>query len=349
MNTLSEVIKKKGTISIEKFIEFCLYNKNGYYINSDIIGKKGDFVTAPEISQLFGEIIGIVILDYWQKNNKKKFNLIELGPGKGTLISDILRITENFKGFRNSLDIKLIEINAKLIKNQKTNLLKINSNLNDIKWYKEFNISSKKPVLIIANEFFDCFPIRQFYKKNEKWYEKMVKYNIFDNCFQFKDSKIIDAKTINIINSYKPNNILEISKSRESYFTKICKHIKLVGGQMIIIDYGYLEKSKNFTLQSLCNNKKANLLDNIGLQDITSLVDFKKFIQISKLCKLHVKEYTTQREFLIKNGIYQRAKKICEKSSAIQIDLINKGLERIVDEKNMGNLFKVLIISSYQW
>ena len=345
-NTLSKIIKENKILSIEKFIDLCLYGKNGYYINSEIIGKKGDFTTAPEISQLFGEIIGIIIIDYWQTNNKKKFNLVELGPGKGTLLTDIIRITKNIKGFKNSLNISLIEKNVKLITNQKTNLSKTNSNLTNIKWYKNFNIYSKKPVFVVANEFFDCLPIRQFFKKDKNWFEKMLKYDSITNSFKFINLKISNLTTLNTINSYRADNILEVSKSREKYFEKICKHIKRVGGQIIIIDYGYLEKPKNFTLQSLYNNKKSNILDNIGRQDITSLVDFKKLIQISNFHKLNIKEYTTQREFLIKNGIYQRAAKICKNSSAMEIKLINHGLQRIIDKKNMGGLFKVLVVSN---
>ena len=108
---LDEIIKYEKNISIEKYIDICLYSKNGYYKNLDVIGRKGDFITSSEISQLFGEIIGLFILDYWQTKINKPFNLIELGPGSGTLISDILRVTKKFKNFNESAEVNLVESN----------------------------------------------------------------------------------------------------------------------------------------------------------------------------------------------------------------------------------------------
>ena len=123
---INKIINYKQDISIEKYIELCLYGEFGYYKNSKILGKEGDFITAPEISQLFGEIIGLFIYDYWQKKINQKFNLIELGPGKGTLVSDLIRITKNFKNFKNNVNIHLIEKNINLIKEQKKILSKFN-------------------------------------------------------------------------------------------------------------------------------------------------------------------------------------------------------------------------------
>ena len=123
-NILKKIISYNKPISLEKYIHLCLFGTDGYYKNSNVIGKFGDFITAPEISQLFGEIIGLFIVDLWQNNIKKSFNLIELGPGKGTLLLDILNITNKYKIFQQSLNIHLIEKNIKLIKIQKNNLSK---------------------------------------------------------------------------------------------------------------------------------------------------------------------------------------------------------------------------------
>ena len=168
---INYIKKKDRPISIEKYIDLCLYSKDGYYKNSNVIGRKGDFITSPEISQLFGEIIGLVIYSYWYNKIKKSFNLIELGPGRGTLLIDLLNITKKFTDFQDSLSIYLIEKNSKLAKEQKENVNKFIYKLKKIKQLNNFKLPSNKENIIYANEFFDCLPIRQFHKKNNRWFD----------------------------------------------------------------------------------------------------------------------------------------------------------------------------------
>ena len=340
---ISEIIKDKKPVNVSKFIDFCLYGKYGYYKNSNVLGKKGDFVTSPEISQLFGEIIGIYFINDLLEKKNKMFNLIELGPGNGTLINDMLNIANNFNKIRTSIRIKLIEINKSLISKQKK-ILKNNINNYKISWSKNFYIKNKSPCIIIANEFFDCLPIRQFYKKQNIWFEKMVTVNESGNYLKLIDKEIKEKKLLNKINQYESKEVLEYSISRENYFQKLCKHINIYGGKIIIIDYGYYERPNYFTLQSLKNNKKTNIFDNIGTQDITSLVDFKKLIEIAKFNNLTIENFCTQREFLLTYGIKLREKIISKKSTSDKKKMIKKGVERIIGENDMGTLFKVLIL-----
>ena len=214
-----------------------------------LLGKEGDFITSPEISQLFGEIIGLFLFSFWEKEIKQPCNLVELGPGKGTLLMDILNITKSFSEFKKSITINLIEKNTKLIKEQKISLVRFNFDFHKINWSNTFSLSENKPCIIYANEFFDCLPIRQFYKKNNLWYEKMISYNQKNQCLQFQDAATMDKKTLKKINSYESLEVLEISKSREDYFKKICKHISIVSGMIIVIDYGYFDRPSYFTLQ----------------------------------------------------------------------------------------------------
>ena len=344
-NVLKQLRQLKKSITIEKFIEISLYGENGYYTDSKVIGSTGDFVTAPEISQLFGEILGLYALNYWQNNIKKKFNFVELGPGNGTLLLDIIKITKSFDAFNKAINIKLIEKNKKLMDVQKYNFIIFNININLINWFQDFTNFNKDPVIVIANEFFDCLPIRQFYKKNDINYEKMVQYDIPNEKLKFVDREVKSHNTLKSIELHKHLNIIEISKSRENYFSKICKHILKVGGMMIAIDYGYLEKPRNFTLQSVYNNKNSNVLDNIGNQDITSLVDFKSLISIAKSHSLKIDIFSSQRDFLIQNGIYERLEKILLNCKTHEKDIIKNGLNRIVDQNNMGSIFKVLVVS----
>lgn len=342
---ITKNFNKNKKINIEKFINECLYGKNGYYKKSAIIGKKGDFITSPEISQLFGEILGIYIVSYWNRKINKPFNLVELGPGRGTLIKDILNVSKSIINFTKSTELYLIETNSTLAKIQKKNILPLSIFHKKIKWKKSFNISNSKPTIVFCNEFFDCFPIRQFYFKDKYWYEKKISYNSSTKKLLYNNAKIIQKKTLRLINSYKAKSILEISKSREIYFNKICSHISKQSGMAIIFDYGYLKKPNNFTLQAVYNNRKSNVLENIYNQDLTSFVDFDKLINIAKKFNLKIDCFSNQRDFLINNGIRLRAKKILEKAAEKQKKDIECGLERIIDIKNMGTLFKVLIFS----
>ena len=189
---IDQIRKINQPITIEKFIELCLYSDDGYYKKKKIIGKKGDFITSPEISQLFGELIGFFILSVWKEKINKPFNLVELGPGRGTLLIDILNIIQSCLELNKAMNIYLIEKNTELIKEQKNNLKKFQINLKDINWFNKFKIPKNRPAIIYANEFFDCLPIRQFYKKFNQWYEKMIIFNKKENFFQFKDIQIKD-------------------------------------------------------------------------------------------------------------------------------------------------------------
>ena len=343
---INKIIKNKKPISVELYTELCLYDKEGYYKKKDIIGKQGDFVTSPEISQLFGEILGLFIYLIWKNKINREFNLIELGPGRGTLLLDILNITKTFYDFRNLMDVKLIEKNSNLINSQKINFKEKKINLQNLKWLKNFTINNKKPSIIFANEFFDCLPIRQFYKKNEKWYEKMINYNKELRDFNNEDLEIVDKKTLSLISKNNPKNLLEFSKSRDNYIKNLCDHLKKFGGVMIIIDYGYFDKPTNFTLQAIYNNKKSHIFSNPGEQDITSLVDFKRIIEIIKVYSFKIDIFSTQRDFLIMNGINERLKKITNHLSQSKKKLMENGVERLIHQKNMGTLFKVLVVTN---
>lgn len=349
---ISEIKKTKNGISIDRYISLCLFDKNGYYYKSLIVGKKGDYITAPEISQLFGEIIGLYIYHYWNLNINNNYNLIELGPGKGTLCSDIIRINKNFNKFIDSTNLNLIEINKQLIKIQKKILTKKLLKIKSIIWKTKFEKLSGIPSIIFANEFFDCFPVRQFRKKNNKWYEKMVNYNLKNDYFYNNEKLIRNKKTIDnldvyIKNYYTPKEgIIEISKSRILYFKKICDFLIRNNGLLILIDYGEYIFSNNSTLESIINHKHGNIFENPGLQDITSHVNFKELVDTANSKKLYSYGPFTQREFLIKNGIDIRKRKILSKLNIKEKEIIQKSYERIINKNNMGNEFKFLIISS---
>lgn len=343
---INQIINNKKAITLDKFIKVCLYDRDGYYSNNEnIFGKSGDFITAPEISQLFGDIIGLFIYSIWKNKINSPFNLVELGPGNCTLLIDILKINKKFFEFQNTLNIQLIEKNKKLIKMQKFKLSENNLINYNINWEKNLDNIPNKPTIIYANEFFDCLPIKQFKKKNKDWYEKKVNFNIENKNFFIQDEKISNYKIKKYLKNHNNQTILEISKEREDYFDKICKFIKKVSGTAIIIDYGYLEIPKNFTLQSIYNHHKSNVLHNPGKQDITSLVNFDQFIKKTKKHKLNVDIFCSQRDFLLSLGINKRKEKVLKKCNKIEQNIIEEGYKRLINKKNMGSLFKVLVVS----
>ena len=342
---ISEIEKNKRGISLESFIDICLFKNDGYYKKANPLGKSGDFITAPEISQLFGEILGLFIFNYWHKKFKSKINLIELGPGNGTLMIDILRITEHLPNFYDCLNIHLIEKNFDLVEKQKKKLrLKNFINLN-IKWDNNIKNLDKKPSIFIANEFFDCLPIRQFCNKDNKWNEKIINFNQKEKNFFYQNRPVNENKLLRKLSEYKNNIIVELSEQRENYFKRMCKHIAKSSGAIIVIDYGYYDSPGYSTLQSVFNHRPSNLLDNLGKQDITSLVDFRKLIEIAKNFKLQIDINCTQKEFLLLNGILERKNKIIQKCTSQQKKILEVGYKRLIDNKQMGLIYKFLVLS----
>ena len=335
-------IEKKGQIDVSEFIELCQFSKHGYYINNNPIGQNNDFITSPEISQMFGEIIGVFLINFWEKNIQSEFNLIELGPGTGTLIEDIIRSAKVNEDFLNSTNLFLIEKNEVLIKKQKERLSNIN--VKNLKWYKNFDINNDKPSIVYSNEFFDCFPVRQFFKKIN-WYEKFIKYNNSQNIFHFASEEIKNNKLLRSLDKFDHSEIAEISNSRKNYYDTICKFIKKNKGIFLTIDYGYKAIPKNFSLQTIYRHKKTHLFDNLGNQDITAHVDFDELIEIANYNNLKIESFSNQRDFLFGCGLKERKEQLKKNKYEIVSKKIELDYERLTSKSQMGDIFKVLITS----
>jgi len=336
-------IAKKGRIDVSQFMEFCLSGNNGYYIKNEVIGKKNDFITAPEISQMFGEVLGAFLMNFWNENINNEFNLIELGPGTGTLIIDILRTANVNKNFLNAINLTLIEKNETLIIKQKNNLSNIN--FQRVNWIKELDIKkNNRPSIIYSNEFFDCFPIRQFYKKN-KWYEKYIKYNEAKKIFNFISEEVENADLLKYLEKFNHTKVAEISDSRKKYFDLICKYIKKNSGICITIDYGYKDLPNNFSLQTIYKHKKTHLFENLGSQDITAYVNFDELIHIAYKNKLKIDLFCNQKDFLIGCGLKERKEKLQKNKDGKTYKKIELDYERLTNKFQMGEIFKVLVIS----
>ncbi len=333
---------KKFNLPLDKFINFSLYDKkNGYYMKKKKFGKNGDFITAPNISRLFSEMVAVWVISFWQSLGcPKKINLIELGAGNGEMMKIILESLENFPIFFNSCNFLIHEKSSSLIKIQKKKLYKTK-----ITWISKIKKINKNPTIFIANEFFDSLPIKQFQRKENLWFEKYVNLDNPKKPYFF--SRKINIKNIEKKIDYKISenqNFIELSSLGLNYLREISKIIKKNNGGLLLIDYGYKNKKMKNTLQGVSNHKFANILDNIGNIDITHNINFNFFQKFINHLGGLKNNLTTQKEFLIKMGIKQRAETISKRQSFIKKADIYYRLERLIDENQMGKLFKVMLI-----
>ena len=342
MKTLNEKIIKKikkfGPIPLDEFMTVCLYDKKlGYYSSKNPIGCKGDYVTSPEISQIFGELIGLWLLQVWyDQGSPSKFNLIELGPGNGTLMKDILRATSIEPNFKKAANIFLIERSKILKQNQSKQL-----SLYNVIWKKDLKKINNLPIFIIANEFFDALPIKQFKRKHNNWYEKYITVNEKDKLeFIFKKIKN-DYNKSYFPKKFDERNIFEKSEISLKYIDKICKKIFSNGGVGLFIDYGH-NGNHGDSLQSILNHKFSNPLENLGESDLSSYVDFSELSSIVKKNKLFASKIKSQRDFLRLLGIEVRYKILKKRLDTIKNRELYISMQRLIDNAQMGHIFKVL-------
>lgn len=352
---LRQIILKEGYLTIDELMKQILTeNTNSYYRKDGILGEKGDFITSPEISQLFGEIIGLWTIEQWYKLNKPKIiNIVELGPGRGLLMRDLLRVAKLVPEFYNSIQIELIEINPYFKGIQKNNLNQFDLK---IKWLeKAFDISTI-PSIIITNEFFDALPTKQYLKFKEKWYEVVVVVDEKDNSFKF-DKREIDAFVLNELNEQhtlaKNDAIVEKSIYSFEIIKFISQHIKTFSGASLIIDYGYNvslqeRKSNHYapTLQAIKKNKYHNLLGDLGEADWSSHVDFAALKKVALENKIKKCDIISQRDFLVQYGILLRSNNLKNDLPLVQAEIIERQVERLISPSQMGELFKVMILSN---
>ena len=339
MKSNLKFFKKKNPIPCDEFFQNVLYDKkNGYYATKFPFGKNGDFITAPKISNLFSEIIAVWMISTWHVFGKpKKFNIIELGPGDGSLTKILLKAFKRFPEFDNAKNIYLYEISDFL-----KNLQKKNIKDSKVKWINNFKSINIGPVIFFGNEFFDAMPIKQF--KNEKgfFFEKYYVLNKNNNIKEiFKKASIKDTSNINSYKSIKKLKFIEFPKYGFEELKKIIKKIIKLQGCLLLIDYGYTKAGNQNTLQSVMNHKKNNLLSNLGKADITSHVNFKLLSEFFVKNNLKVKKIIPQQKFLKNMGIIDRAKMISKKMKFSHQTNMYLRLKRLLNSSLMGELFKV--------
>ncbi len=336
-------LKKNKLIPVDEFVEKVLYEPNkGYYTKKIPFGNQGDFITAPTISNLFSEIISIWIVSSWQKLGKpKNFNFVELGPGDGSLSKVLVDTFKNFPEINKSINIYLYE-KSNLLKNVQKKKLKGSK----IVWIKNFNQIKKGPIIFFGNEFFDAIPIKQFLYKKGSLLEKCYVINRrtgLNEAYQAASHQ--DVKKIKTFKILKGLKFIEYPKLGLIELDKMVEKIKKQNGGILLIDYGHLNTLNRDTLQAVMRNKKINinsLFNNLGEADITSLVNFRLLEEYFKKKKLKLKKIVSQKFFLEKMGIIERAKILEKNMNFKQLNYMSLTLMRLLHKNQMGELFKVI-------
>ena len=336
-------ISNNKHISFDKFVDIALYHKKtGYYMKKNPFGKDGDFITAPNISILFSEMLAIWCLAFWEHLGcPKKINIIELGAGNGEMMYQMIKVFERFNKFRESSNYFILEKSQFLKKIQKKKL-----NSHKITWLNSINKLKNGPNIFLANEFFDALPIKQFIKKKNKWYEKSIKKNNI-NKFEFVNviTNIKNLEKKIEINLSKNQKIIEFSPLTYDYLNIISKKINTFQGGLLIVDYGYLKKKMRDSLQSIYKHKFNNILDNFSKSDITYNLNFFLLKKIVKKLNLKVAGLTSQRNFLTRLGILNRAEILAKNLQFSKKADIYYRIKRLIDRNFMGELFKVMFVT----
>ena len=346
MTSNQDFLKNSKILPVDKFFNNVLYEKKiGYYSSVEPFGLKGDFLTSPNISNLFSEIIGIWLISAWNTLGKpKKFNIVELGPGDGSLSKILLKSFKNFPKFNEAANIYLYEKSNFLKKLQKKNI-----GNTKIKWIEKFSSIKNGPVIFFGNEFFDAIPIKQFVRREglilEKCYSLNKKNKIIEVYKKIPNKEISEIEKYNTLKNLK---FIEFPKLGLGELDKIIKKISSSAGGILLIDYGYLKPNNKDTLQSVIKHKKNNLLDNLGKADITSLVNFKLLNEFFVKNNLKTKKIVSQKFFLEKMGIVERANILSKKMSFKEQANLYSRIKRLTDIKLMGELFKVIFTYNFK-
>lgn len=339
-------IEAKGPMHLGHFIEHVLMHPDhGYYTQKDPFGQQGDFTTAPEISQIFGEMIGAWLVDVWQKMQRPEaFTLLECGPGRGTLMRDVLRVAHKLdKGFIAACRPHLLEGSAAL-KVMQMELLSVYDL--PYRWIASLDeLPSDQPVLMVANEFFDALPIRQVEKKNGQWKERAV--GLVNGALSIMHQPA-SANLLLHLNTRLPEaqegDVFEVGPARLDFFRAFLQHLKQVGGAFLVIDYGYLGHAEGVSLQAVHQHRYVDIFDHLGEADLSAHVDFGALLAEIKNHSADMGYgLSEQGHFLHLLGADVRRDILVQAAQSVdQQTAIDQGYQRLVSSDAMGQLFKVL-------
>lgn len=350
---IKALIDSTGPISVAEYMTLCLLDPvDGFYPTRDPLGSAGDFITAPEISQMFGEVLGLFVLQSWKDMGRPSpFYLIELGPGRGVMMSDMLRAAFLDEDFKKAVQVVLIEASAALeaVQGQTLGHLGV-----PVQWVTGLEAAPAGPSLVVGNEFLDCLPIRQFIQRDpfagkDGWHERHVGLDE-DGRFRFEiGPEPIGATAKSFIpdaqNDARKDELLETCPAVHQIIETLKKRFKDHSGRALFIDYGPETTEFGDTLQALKRHKKIGVFERPGDSDLTARVDFQTVTTVAKSQGLKASGPVAQREFLSKLGLEMRAVALARAQPDSKA-VIARQLHRLTDDSEMGELFKAVCLQS---
>lgn len=344
---IREMIVEGGPMSIETYMRLALsHPAYGYYASKAPLGAGGDFVTAPEISQMFGEIIGLWSAAVWQAMGAPKpLIFAELGPGRGTLMADALRAARILPGFLSAIELHLVEMSEPLRQAQRAALARSGAAPH---WHRTAEELPSGPAVIIANEFIDCLPVRQFVRAQDGWHERLIGLDAEGRlCFGLAPDPVPELEAAG-----EPGQVFEAGFAAASLMRALAGRLACQGGALLVIDYGYDRPGRGETLQAVRGHRFADPLCDPGEADLTAHVDFCALARAARTARAEVHGPVPQGEWLKRLGIYERALALRQKASEAQRAEIESALARLIggpkepDARRMATLFKVLAVTA---
>jgi NADH dehydrogenase [ubiquinone] 1 alpha subcomplex assembly factor 7 len=346
LSEIKKLIKSSGPMPVWRYMELCLMHpKHGYYLSRDPLGREGDFTTAPEVSQMFGELLGLWAASVWKAiGSPPLLRLIEIGPGRGTMTADALRALRVLPPLYQALSIHLVEVNPVLREKQKATL----SGTRNLTWHDTIDDVPDGPSVIFANEYFDVLPIHQAVKRENGWHERTVELDDGGKLafgaatepiprFEVLLPPWVRAAPVGAVFEWRPD--VEIMK--------IASRVRDQEGAALVIDYGHLRSDAGDTFQAIARHSFADPLKNPGEADVTAHVDFQALVRATEDLGARVHGPVPQGDFLKRLGIETRAVSLMAKASHEVSEDVAGALKRLIGggSSGMGQMFKVLGIS----
>ena len=343
-----DYIRETQPLTIAEYMGMALgHAEHGYYMTRDPFGADGDFITAPEISQMFGELLGLWAAVVWQgMGSPDNVKLVELGPGRGTLMADMLRAAFAAPGFGEAVHVHMVETSPAL-KTRQQQALEGMGLAHDPVWHGSFDDVPEGPVIVIANEFFDALPIEQYFHAGDFWCPRVVDSKPDGDGLCFVLLPPYDAPELppGLLDA-PADTMVEVCPSGLDIAENISRRIVADGGAALIIDYGHGESGTGDTLQAVKGHDHHHPLEDPGEADLTAHVDFGALGQRVFASGARAHGVVGQGEFLQRLGIRERAEMLLAGATPEQEEDIAGALKRLTDPSEMGDLFKVMAISA---
>jgi len=346
LSEIKKLISSSGPMPVWRYMELCLLHpEHGYYIARDPLGREGDFTTAPEVSQMFGELLGLWAASVWKAiGSPGLLRLIELGPGRGTMMADALRALRVLPPLYQALSVHMVEVNPVLREKQRTAL----SGVRSIAWHNHIDEVPDGPCIIFANEYFDAMPVHQMVKRETGWHERVVDLDengtlIFGvesdptPRFEVLLPPLVRAAPVGAVFEWRP----------DTEIMKLARRVRDQDGAALIIDYGHMRSDAGDTFQAIARHSYTDPLKAPGQADLTAHVDFNAMARAAEDVGARVHGPVTQGDFLKQLGIETRAVALMSKASNETSEDIARALKRLIGggRDGMGSMFKVLGIS----